>query len=102
MKSKDVTKGFLPRVVLVTFAACWLFGTGSLLLAFGMGFEVAYLTSDEEGVSERVWQGFTGGFVGLLGGFIGALAFVLVVKLVAWITGFEIGDISFIEHWHEV
>lgn len=53
---------------LATFAACWLFGIASSLLAFGMGFENGYLTLDKEGVAERVGHGFIGGFVGFLGG----------------------------------
>lgn len=101
MKPGKETHGFLHRVILATFVASWLFGEWSFLLAFGMGFEAGYLTADEEGVSERVGQGFMGGFAGLLGGFTGMLAYVLVVTLVAWITGVELGDISFIKRWND-
>ena len=51
MKPEQEIQGFSPRVILDTFATCWLFGIESLLLGFGMGFEAGYLTSDEEGVS---------------------------------------------------
>jgi hypothetical protein len=101
MKTEQAVEGFWPRVILATFAACWFFGVASSLLAFGMGFENGYLTSDKEGVAERIWHGFIGGFVGFLGGWSGILAFVLVVKVVLWTTGIEIGDVSFFGHLQE-
>ena len=57
MKKEQEIQGFWTRVILATFAACWLFGIASSLLAFGMGFENGYLTSDKVGVAERVGHG---------------------------------------------
>lgn len=96
MKSEQEIPGLLPRVILATFAASWFFGPASLLLAFGMGFESGYTTSNNKEVADRVGHGFVGGFIGVLAGFMGVLAFVLVVDLVSWTTGIHIRDTSFI------
>ncbi len=98
--------GFYGRVILVTFACCRIFGDSSLLLSIGMGFERGFgdrrfRDTNEDGVGKRVGAGFTGAFIGIMAGYTGILAFVLVVKLVFWMTGIEIADIAFVEQWHE-
>jgi len=101
MKFEKDKHGFFQRVILSAFVASWLVGEWSLLLTLGMGLEAGFLTSDKDGVIERVGQGLLGGFAGLLGGFTGILAFVLVVTLVAWITGIELADVSFVKRWRD-
>ena len=93
--------GFLGRMILVVFVACWFFSDASLLLSIGMGFERGFGDADEDGVGKRVGTGFAGAFCGSLAGVIGIFAFVLVVKVVFWMTGIEIADIAFVEQWHE-
>lgn len=94
MRVEQDFQGLVPRVILATFAASWLFGAASLLIAFGMGFESGYSTSDKNDVADSVGHGFAGGFVGVLAGFVGIIAFILVVELVSWTTGIQIRDVS--------
>lgn len=49
--------GFLGRVIVIAFVACWFFGEWSILLAFGMGFERGFGDAGEGGVGKRVGSG---------------------------------------------
>jgi hypothetical protein len=101
MNTEQESQGLFYRMILSTFAACWVFGLPSMLLAVGMGFEFSYSTSNKKEVADRVVNGFSGALVGLTGGFMGILAYFVIVKTVLWVTGIEIGDVHIIRTLEE-